>query len=280
MSNYRFIETCLFLPTYLNRKKLKQTLAGKSILITGASSGIGRQIAYKLANINCHLILVARRGELLAEVKQDLEMDNAKVEIFPADLRDEADLENLLQFLHQLPSGVDLVVNNAGHSIKRSIYESLDRYHDFTRTMAINYFAPVQLLLSLIPILQKNKGQIINISTVNAILAPVPYFAAYQASKSAFDVWLRSVAPELQEEGIATTTIYLPLVRTAMIQPTANYHKMPAMSVNHAAKIICKSMYTRKKKYKPWWIIFGQLASVFLRNLWDLSNTKKNGDRR
>ncbi len=266
----------MFPPTYLNTKKLKDQLAGKSVLITGASSGIGEQLTYQLANINGHLILTARRGEKLLKIKNELEKKAVKVSTFQADLRNQDEMEGLLKFLHQLPNGLDIVVNNAGHSIKRSIYESLNRYHDFTRTMSINYFASVQLLLSVIPLLKKNQGQMINISTINALLAPVPYFAAYQASKSAFDVWVRSVSPELKAAGIATTTIYLPLVRTPMIQPTIAYQNMPAMSPEHAAKIILKSMYTKKKKYQPWWLLFGQFVSVFLRSFWDFSNKRKS----
>lgn len=264
---------CLFKPTYLNKKKLKSHLDGKSILITGASSGIGQQIAYELADIHCHLILVARRGEKLTEIKIEIERKCAKVSIFQADLRNKSEMEDFLAFLLNLPNGLDIVVNNAGLSIKRSIHDSFDRFHDFTRTMSINYFAPVQLLLSTIPILRKTNGKIINVSTVNALLAPVPYFSAYQASKAAFDVWLRSVAPELKAEGISTTTIYLPLVRTPMIEPTAAYRNTPAMSSTYAAKIICKSMYMEKKRIKPWWLIFGQIASLFLNSFRDF--TKK-----
>jgi short-subunit dehydrogenase len=272
MQSYNFVESCLFLPTYLKKKKLEDHLIGKSILITGASSGIGEQLVYQLADIRCHLILIARRGERLLAIKNKIATKAAKVSIFQADLRNEEEMKDFLSFLHELPNGLDIVVSNAGLSIRRSIYDSLDRYHDFTRTMAINYLAPVRILLSIIPLLRKNHGQIINISTVNALLAPVPYFAAYQASKSAFDVWLRSVSPELKAKGISTTTIYLPLVKTPMIQPTPAYRKMPAMSPSHVAKIICKSMYTQKKKYQPWWIIFGQVASIFFRNFGDLSN--------
>ncbi|MBB6455350.1 short-subunit dehydrogenase [Salirhabdus euzebyi] len=279
MQSYRFIESCLFLPTYLNNKKLEEYIVGKSVLITGASSGIGKQLAFQLANISCHLILVARRGEELSKIKNELQTRAATVSIFQADLRNEEEMEDFLSFLHGLPDGIDIVVSNAGLSIKRSIYESLDRYHDFTRTMAINYFAPVKLLLSIIPLLKKSHGHIINISTVNALLAPVPYFASYQASKSAFDVWLRSVSSELRAEGISTTTIYLPLVRTPMIQPTTSYRNMPAMLPSHVAKIICKSMYTQKKKYQPWWLLFGQLASVFLHAFWDLSNKRSKGEK-
>lgn len=273
----KMLELLLFFPTNLNKEKLQSHLTGKTIVITGASSGIGKELAYQLANIQCHLILVARRGALLENIKNDIETQKANVSIFQADLRNEDELANFLTFLHNQQT-LDIIVNNAGLSIRRSIYESLDRYHDFTRTMAINYFAPVKIVLSTIPMLQKSKGQIINVSTINAKLAPVPYFAAYQASKSAFDVWLRSVLPELHTNNIATTTIYLPLVQTPMIEPTPGYRNVPAMSEKHAAKIICKSMYTRRKKYQPWWLVFGQLASVFLTNLGDFSKKRKQNE--
>ena len=266
-STYTLLERILFLPTIIDKEKLRNSLRGKTILITGASSGIGEQTAYFLADVNVHLILVARREENLLAMKEEIEKQTAKVSIFQADLRNGDEMEKLLAFLHQLPDGLDIVVNNAGKSIRRLINQSLDRYHDFTRTMAINYFAPVKLLLSVIPLLQKNQGQIINISTINALLHPFPKWAAYQASKSAFDIWLRSTAPELNVMGISTASIYLPLVKTPMILPTKAYEKMPAMCSNHVAKIICKTMYTRRSKYWPWWVPFGQFGSLFLRGI-------------
>ncbi|MEH7345694.1 SDR family NAD(P)-dependent oxidoreductase [Bacillus sp. JJ1532] len=269
MPKYKFLERLLFPPTYLNKVKLQSTLHGKTILITGASSGIGEQLAYMLAELNVHLLLVARREEKLLTMKKEIEKSAAIVSIFPADLRVDEEMQGLLTFIRHLPAGLDIVVSNAGISINRSIMHSLDRYHDFTRTMAINYFAPVQLLLSVIPILEKNKGQIINVSTINALLLPFPFWAAYQASKSAFDTWLRSAAPELNAKMISTTTIYLPLVKTPMILTTAAYQKMPAMSSEHVAKIICQTMYTKRKRYRPWWLIFGQLASIVFRGMWE-----------
>ncbi|TQR21403.1 SDR family NAD(P)-dependent oxidoreductase [Psychrobacillus vulpis] len=270
MHKYNLLENILFFSTNLNKKKLKLELHSKTILITGASSGIGEELAYLLADIDAHLILVARREEKLLTMKRKIEKGTAKVSVFRADLRNKEEMEQLLSFIHELPAGIDLVVSNAGISINRSINHSLDRYHDFTRTMAINYFAPVQLLLSVIPLLEKNKGQVINISTINALLIPIPYWTAYQASKSAFDTWFRSAAPELNAMGISTTSIYLPLVKTPMIQPTVAYKKMPAMCPKQVAKIIGKSMYTKKRKYRPWWLFFGQLASIFLRCTWEV----------
>lgn len=271
MHSYNFLEHILFPGTSVNAEKLKRQLEGKTILITGASSGIGEELAYMLAPLRVRIILVARREEKLLALKKDIEMQCAEVIVFAVDLRDQAENEKLLAFLHQLPNGLDIIVSNAGHSIKRSLHQSLDRYHDVTRTMAINYFAPVQLLLSLIPLIEQKQGQIINISSVNPLLHPLPHWAAYQASKSAFDVWFRSVAPELNMMGISTSTIYFPLVRTPMILPTAAYSKMPAMSAEDAAKVICNRLYTKRKVYKPWWLIFGQLASLVCRGYLEYS---------
>lgn len=274
MHKYSLLEHFLFPPTYVNKQKLTSSLKGKTILITGASSGIGEQLAYALSEIQCHLILVARTKEKLLEVKNEVEKKEAKVTVYPADLRNKDEVEKLISSIEKLPQGLDLMVNNAGKSIRRSIFDSLDRYHDFTRTMSINYFAPVQLLLSLIPLLKKNNGQIINISTVNALLLPFPKWAAYQASKSAFDVWLRSVSPELNSVGISTTSIYLSLVKTPMIAPTIAYKSMPAMCPRHVARIISKVMYTKKRRHKPWWLFMGQIASYLLSPIWDLVASK------
>lgn len=269
MHTYRVLEKVLFPPTSISERKLRRHIEGKTILITGASSGIGEQLALLLAVYNVHLILAARSEDKLVALKRSIERHSAKVSVYRADLRDREQMDALVAYLKQLPNGLDDIVSNAGHSIKRSITDSLNRQHDFTRTMAINYFAPVQLLLGTIPLLARNQGHIIQISTVNTLLLPIPEWAAYQSSKSAFDTWFRSTAPELNVMGISTTTIYLPLVRTPMIEPTEAYQHMPAMSAQHAAHLIAKSMYTRKRTIKPWWIIGGQWASLLFRGIWE-----------
>ncbi|MDN7240698.1 SDR family NAD(P)-dependent oxidoreductase [Planococcus sp. N028] len=265
MQNYTLLERLMFSSVTLNFSKMIDELNGKTVLITGASSGIGKELAYLLADANVHLILVARREEELRLITEEIEKGSAKATVFPADLRNAQQMAELLEFLHRLPEGLDIVVSNAGLSINRPIVHSLDRLHDFTRTMAINYFAPVQLLLSVIPLLAEKKGHIINVSTINALLLPIPNWAAYQASKTAFDTWLRSAAPELNSLGISTTTLYLPLVRTPMIEPTIAYRTAPAMSPVTVAELIGHSMYSKRKTYKPWWLIFGQLGSVTFR---------------
>lgn len=272
MQRYTYFEKyVLFQPAWLNREKLRRQLEGKTVLITGASSGIGEQLVHVLANFKVQVIVVARREDRLLALQRSLATKPATISVFPADLRDQQQLEKLLDFVHHLPDGLDILVSNAGHSIRRSIVDSRDRIHDFTRTMGINYFAPVQLMLSLFPLLAKKEGQIINVSTINALLPPFPQWAAYQASKTACDTWFRSAAPELNRMGISTTSIYLPLVRTPMIQPTPAYQNAPAMSPEHVARMIGKAMYTKKRILKPWWLIFGQFASLLFGRCWESS---------
>lgn len=265
MYNYTLLEKFLFMPRPFNLSDLTKELDGKTILITGASSGIGKELAYLFGKSRVHLILVARREQELKRIQEEIEKGIASVSIFPADLRNEQEMGGLLAFLHALPNGLDIVINNAGLSINRPILESLDRYHDFTRTMAINYLAPVQLLLSVFPMLAARKGRIVDVSTINALLHPVPHWAAYQASKGAFDTWLRSAAPEMKALGISASSIYLPLVKTPMIAPTAAYLGKPAMSPVHVAEIIGRTICRNRKVYKPWWLGLGELVSVAFR---------------
>ncbi len=264
----------LFFPIlWFSRSKLQRCLAGKTVLITGASFGIGESLAERLAETKAHLLLVARTANKLQEVQQRVEAKGGRADIYPCDLSNGTAVQQLLEQLLQLPHGIDVVVNNAGKSIRRSIFDSLDRLHDFSRTMNLNYFGPVQLLLALIPTLVARQGHVINISAVNVLLAPPPKWAAYQASKSAFDQWFRCVGPELNARGVATTSLYLPLVRTRMIEPTKEYRNMPAMQPDQVARLICRAINSRRRSYAPWWLLSAQLASVLCRWPWEVLMT-------
>lgn len=259
------MELILFLEKRINSKKLQQELKGKTILITGASFGIGEELAYMLAMKEIELIIVGRTKDKLELVKEKVEKLGGVAEVYCADLRIEKQIDGLIEYLKNRKRGVDVFVSNAGKSIKRSIFKSLDRYHDFTRTMEINYYAPVKLCLALIPILEKRQGHILNISAINVLFLPMPEWSAYQSSKTAFDQWLKSVSPELNAKNIATSTLYLPLVKTRMIEPTKMYKNMPAMKPKHVARIICSMIMNRKSIYKPWWAIFAEIGSFLLR---------------
>lgn len=262
--------TCLeyilfFPPTNYNKSKLKEKLKGKNILITGATFGIGATLTYKLAETGANLILVARTEQKLQAIKKVVERKGSTAQIFAVDLYKLEEVDNIVSELKNIKGGIDIFINNAGKSIRRSIFKSLDRFHDFTRTMTINYYTPVKIMLSIIPMLQQNHGHVINISALNVMLAPAPKWSAYQASKSAFDNWFRSVQPELNVHKVKTTSVYLPLVKTRMILPTKAYRKMPAMTPKHVANIVCKALITGRTKYAPWWAIFGQISSVLFR---------------
>jgi short-subunit dehydrogenase len=262
----RCLEFILFPPIKVNKALLTQRLHHKTVLITGATFGIGEALCYQIADIDCRLILVARTTEKLETIKQQITSQKATVHVFSVNLSDEQQLNEFIKILSQFT--IDIFINNAGKSICRPIMQSLDRYHDFQRTMQLNYFAPVKLCLALIPELQKNKGQIINVSAINVLLAPTPYWAAYQASKTAFDQWLNCASSELAINKITVSSTYLPLVKTRMIAPTKAYQQAPAMRAEQAAMRINNLLINRKTYYKPWWSIWAQLTSVLLYPLW------------
>lgn len=256
----------LFFPLlWYSRSRLRRRLAGKTVLVTGASYGVGESLVECLAGTGAHLLLVARTEDKLHEVKKKVEAQGGRADVFPCDLSNPTAVQALLEQLLRLPNGIDLVVSNAAKSIRRSIFDSLDRLHDFTRTMNLNYVGPVQLLLGLIPTFVVRRGHIINISTGNAVVLPAPKWAAYGASKGAFDHWFRSVGPELNARGVATTSIYLPLVRTRMSEPTEHLKRLPAMQPGQVASLICRAINSRRRCYRPWWLWPAELGSVLFR---------------
>lgn len=265
-----FLSNVLFPIFKPDFSRLAQRLHHKTIIITGASYGIGEALSYILADIDCRLILLARTTEKLQTIQHQLSAKKAQIEIFPIDLRNNEQIDHFLNHIEH--NQIDILINNAGHSICRPIMQSLHRLHDFERTMQLNYFAPVKLCLALIPKLQQTLGQIINVSAINVLLAPTVNWAAYQASKTAFDQWLRCASAELENQNIKISTAYLPLVRTRMIEPTKLYDHVPALQPQQAATIICRLLLTRKHHYKPWWTIPAQLASVLFNPIWQKIN--------
>ena len=269
MKSVALIKLLNFLLFYVHKpniRRLTQRLKHKTIIITGASYGIGESLCYLLADIDCNLILVARTVDKLRELKQRLTISKAKIDIYAADLRDQEQIDGFIKYIQNLP--VDIFINNAGKSICRPVMQSLDRQHDFERTIKLNYLTPVQLCLTLIPKLQQSKGHIINVSAVNVLFAPAVNWSAYQASKTAFDQWLRSAMPELHNRQIKVSTAYLPLVKTRMIEPTKAYQNLPALQPKQAATIISYLLQTQKRQYKPWWAMIVQLAGVLFNGIW------------
>lgn len=265
------LERILFPRRVVDPSASRSALSGKTILVTGASFGIGRELVELLAPTGARLLLVARTAEKLALVRDRARALGADADSFPADLRSETDMASVLAWLDGQPGGVDILVHNAGKSIHRSILQSQDRYHDFQRTMAINYLAPVRLTLHLLPRLRQRRGQILNVSAANVLLPPMGGWAAYQASKCAFDQWIGSSRLELESMGVRVSTAYFPLVRTRMLANPA-YARMPAMEASQAAVRIALLLNRGRGDWSPWWLpVASMLARALPRRLWDRS---------
>lgn len=250
-----FLQSVLYPTIKVSDSKLEKALLNKTILISGASFGIGRLLAEKVAFPSTKILILGRTEEQLKEVCSIINKKGGNATYFVGDLREKETTKKLLSFLKKENILVDVFVNNAGKSIRRSVYESIDRFHDFTRTMDLNYYAPVELILFLLPGLSNRKGQIINISSVIVLMPPIPLWSAYQASKGAFHIWFKSIKPELNLKGVTTNNIYLPLVKTRMITPTEKFNNLPAMHSEQAMRIITNSMIKRNYNYKPWWTV-------------------------
>ncbi|HEU5108309.1 MAG TPA: SDR family oxidoreductase, partial [Micromonosporaceae bacterium] len=235
-------------PFRARRSGGRGVLDGRRIVITGASSGIGRATALKVAAAGGIPLLVARRAEELAEVRAEIEAAGGHADCYPCDLTDaEAVHKTVERMLTEQPA-VDMLVNNAGRSIRRSIQLSYDRMHDFERAMAINYFAAVRLVLGLLPhMVERRFGHIVNVSSMG-VQGVAPRFSAYVASKAALDYFSRIAATETHGAGITFTTVHMPLVRTPMIRPTRFYDALPARSPEQAAELVLTALRDRPKQ--------------------------------
>jgi NAD(P)-dependent dehydrogenase (short-subunit alcohol dehydrogenase family) len=250
-------------------RRLERVVRGKHVLITGASSGIGRATAVKLGASGAHVILVARDRERLEEVRSLVERAGGRASVFAVDLTDPESADGLCRQLVQQFGGADILINNAGRSIRRSLRISEDRFHDFTRTMDINYFGALRLILGLVPAMRKKRdGHVINISSIGVQFGP-PRFSAYVASKAALDGFSRCAAPELLGDGIDITTVYMPLVKTDMIAPTRLYKSFSALTPAQAADLICSAIVRRPKQVTTTLGLMGQVTSSVVPRVFD-----------
>jgi NAD(P)-dependent dehydrogenase (short-subunit alcohol dehydrogenase family) len=232
-------------PEALTERNLRAVLQDRVVLVTGASSGIGRATAVLLGRHGARVILVSRSKDKLEELRDELEKGGGKAFVYPTDLADLEACESMVQTVLAEHDHVDVLINNAGRSIRRSIEASYDRFHDFQRTMQLNYFGAVKLMLAVLPgMRERHRGHIINISSIGVQAYP-PRFGAYVASKSALAALSRCIGPEVSDDGVAITNIHMPLVRTPMIAPTGMYKNFPTSSPEEAAEMVASAILTR-----------------------------------
>ena len=248
-------------------RSLKGKVKGRVVCITGGSSGIGLAAAKKLAEAGATVVVVARGQDKLAEAAKEIEAaakGSGRVFTYSADVGDDAACAQFAQTVIDKHGGVDILVNSAGRSIRRAIENSYDRYHDFERTMHVNYFGALRVTMAFLPgMAKKRRGHVINISSIG-VLTNAPRFSAYVASKAALDAWTRCASSEFADTGIKFTTINMPLVRTPMIAPTKLYNNVPTLSPEEAADMIVEAIVYEPVRIASRLGIFGEVLHALL----------------
>ncbi|MEJ8835257.1 SDR family oxidoreductase [Ramlibacter sp. AN1133] len=245
-------------------RTLRGTVAGKVVLVTGGSSGIGLAAAHKFAEAGATTIICGRDQDKLDEACREAQARGYAFVAYPADLSDMADCDRFVQMVLAQHGGVDFLVNNAGRSIRRAIESSYDRFHDFERTMQLNFFGALRVTMGLLPsMVERRSGHVVNISSIG-VLTNAPRFSAYVASKAALDAWTRCAASEFQDLGITFTTINMPLVRTPMIAPTKIYNNVPTLSPDEAAELVVQACVEKPVRIATRLGTFGEVLHAML----------------
>ncbi len=241
-------------------RSLAGRVKGKVVVVTGGSSGIGQATAHRLADAGAKVVIVARDPEKLEATRNEIVAKGGTCFTYSCDLTDMAAIDVLAKRVLADHHGVDFLVNNAGRSIRRAVINSLDRFHDFERTMQLNYFGAVKLILAFLPaMVGRKRGHVINISSIG-VLSRAPRFSAYVASKSALDAFSECAASELLDKGVAFTNINMPLVRTPMIAPTKIYDNVPTLSPEEAAGLVVDAIVHRPVRIATRLGIFGAVC--------------------
>jgi NAD(P)-dependent dehydrogenase (short-subunit alcohol dehydrogenase family) len=241
-------------------RSLSGRVKDKVVVVTGASSGIGKATALKLAGAGAKVMLVARGEEKLVATKSEIEAAGGRAWMYACDVSETASCDALVAAVIKDHGACDFLVNNAGRSIRRGIINSLDRFHDFERTMQLNYFGALRLIMGFLPgMIEHKRGHIINISSIG-VLSNAPRFSAYVASKAALDSFAACAASEFLDKGINFTTINMPLVRTPMIAPTKMYENVPTLSPEEAAELVVEAIVYKPVRIATRLGIFGAVA--------------------
>jgi NAD(P)-dependent dehydrogenase (short-subunit alcohol dehydrogenase family) len=253
----RHLDPALFID-----RTLKGTVGGKVVLVTGGSSGIGLAAACRFAEAGAIIVICGRDTDKLAAATQEIEHhagNGGRVYSYPVDIADADSCAQFVKTIEQEHGGVDFLINNAGRSIRRAIESSYDRFHDFERTMALNYFGALRVTMGLLPgMVAKRKGHVVNISSIS-VLVNAPRFSAYVASKAALDAWTACASSEFADQGITFTTVNMPLVRTPMTAPTKIYDSMPLLRPEDAADMVVRACIDKPVRVATRLGIFGEV---------------------
>ncbi|WP_294765025.1 SDR family oxidoreductase [uncultured Rhodoferax sp.] len=245
-------------------RSLRGTVGGKVVLVTGGSSGIGLAAAHKFAEAGAITVICGRDEDKLEEACKEAKAKGYSFVAYPADIADMADCDRFVKLLIDNHGGVDFLINNAGRSIRRAIESSYDRFHDYERTMQLNYFGCLRVTMGLLPgMVAKKKGHVVNISSIG-VLTNAPRFSAYVASKAALDAWTRCASSEFADQGISFTTINMPLVRTPMIAPTNIYNNVPTLSPEQAADMVADACISKPVRIATRLGITGQVLHALV----------------
>ncbi|MCV7155453.1 SDR family oxidoreductase [Mycolicibacterium pyrenivorans] len=229
-------------PDRARRDDADGPLVGRHVIITGASSGIGRASAIAVAARGATVFALARNAEALDALITEIRAGGGDAHAFTCDVTDSAAVEHTVKDILGRFGHVDYLVNNAGRSIRRSVIASTDRLHDYERVMAVNYFGPVRMVLALLPHWRERRfGHVVNVSTAG-VQANNPKYSAYIPSKAALDAFAEVVGTETLSDHITFTNIHMPLVKTPMIAPSGALNPAPAISAEHAAAMVVRGL--------------------------------------
>lgn len=241
---------------------LRRRLEGRAVVVTGGSRGVGRAIAVRCAAARAHVVLLARGSDALSATAEAIRVRGGQVSTIAVDLRDSTAARTAGERVVTEHGPPALLVSNAGHSIRRDLADYTDRFHDVERLAGVNMLGPIALALPLLAAMRHERaGHLVSVGSVGMAL-PGPGWSVYTATKAGFDSWLRSVSPELRTDGVAVTSIHLPLTRTAMSEPTYGRSRLPALTADGAATWVCRAVLTRARVVSPWWGRLGAVATA------------------
>ena len=248
-------------PACRDPRALRAAVAGRTVAVTGASSGIGRATALLLGAAGAEVLLLARRTAELERVQAEIGAHGGRAHVYPLDLADPQAVQALAAHLLTRHPRLHALISNAGKSVRRPVGASADR-RDLDRQLAVNFTGPAALTLALLPALTRAGGVIVNVSSVSARPPGVPRWAGYQGSKAGFDLWLHSLGAELRADGVRVSSVYLPLTRTPMIAPTRAYRFLPALTPHEAAQAVVRPLVHPELRVAPWWLTGQELAAL------------------